>query len=588
MTGPTEADDWPADDRERAREAALEVWIEEELGAVEAPDLVSAVWARLDASGARSIQSAAGVRRKPWLWAAMLFAGVATVVGTLWLERREHDRERGSQQAADPAVTPQDPEPVRPATLEEFRWFLSYAERLRIRSYTSGKIILDGFGAGQPFEVALRDEDKAWLRRVAPTARLDPPLPAFGNHMDLIASDGRFARVVLLQNPIRMASAHLGHIVLAGGQDCPLRWHLADAERQARYAQARLDIGDLHQFNPWRPADDWDGRLAVSNAGADFVEHLDSYDWADRLRALDLRDSGSTLQNVSLPVPPVPKLRELRWPGTVDARALRALANLSELRVLQPGTPQPVILGTPTNSETRALAAALLERAAAASLKELDLTGAPWLDIWFGDVEPSAGTPPATPFGLRISGTQLGARFLTAMAARGRHPSALWAERSSVDDAALAALGSAADAGALHTLDVSHCLGVTSAGLSALLGRARLRELRLVAMACDLPTLKRVPATQPDLVSLALGWDPGVSGGTIDDELVGAIARLPRLEVLSLRGRAGWTDAGLAALAKAPALRELDVIHCPGITVSGIAALRRDRPALVVGSDQDR
>lgn len=98
------------------------------------------------------------------------------------------------------------------------------------------------------------------------------------------------------------------------------------------------------------------------------------------------------LQGVLLPAVRMPTLRELRWGGAIDAQGLRVLAALPELRVLQPGTPRPVILGTHTNSETRALAAALLALVWRQRCETLDLSHAGWEDVWFDGCEPSAGT----------------------------------------------------------------------------------------------------------------------------------------------------------------------------------------------------
>lgn len=579
------------DERQRAGEAALEVWIEEQLGAVQVPDLVAAVRARVARGAAREIDAPAERRsRQPWLWAAVLLIGCAAVAGTVWMQR--FDAAGPRQEPAGGTGERQDPEPTRPGSVAEALRFLVDATRLEIRPFRSGDVPLDPRGAGTPHVVEVDDADRAWLRDVAARARpVDQPAGWEWTHqIDVYVRDGRFLRVALDPSGDTLGVQGFGDLVIRGGRGSRLAHHVADAERAARFEQARLQLGDLQAFFEWSPAADWDGRLAVWGANEGFVTQIDGYAWSDRLRALDLRGSRVPLSGV---VPRLPalrelrELRELRWPGSIDAESLRRLGSLPELRILTPGGANALAVSNPANSETRALAAALLDLVALDRFEELDLSWSRWDDAWFGDVEPAARIPPDARLDVHLEGTGLGARFLGSIAARGRHVTGLWAEQSSVDDDALRALRGAAEAGALRQVDLSRCVGVTPEGLGKLLDRARLRTLRLVETPCDLATLRRIPESQSELVSLDLGWLPGDVRGAIDDDLVRELALLPRLEVLSLRGRGGWSDAGLAALAKAPALRTLDVSRCPGITAGGLAALRSARPELAITSDED-
>ncbi|KAL6771164.1 hypothetical protein ACKKBF_B34195 [Auxenochlorella protothecoides x Auxenochlorella symbiontica] len=155
----------------------------------------------------------------------------------------------------------------------------------------------------------------------------------------------------------------------------------------------------------------------------------------------------------------------------------------------------------------------------------------------------------------------------------------------------------------LVSLDLTGCAGVSCRGLAALgpaLGRLRRLRLgscgagaageadavlRLLGSACARLTdldLAGFALTGAGLLALApLGASLETLGlwncATVPDAELGALAALPRLADLSLRGWHQLTDAGAEALGALPRLARLDLRACEQLRGEGLAALAAAR-----------
>lgn len=134
----------------------------------------------------------------------------------------------------------------------------------------------------------------------------------------------------------------------------------------------------------------------------------------------------------------------------------------------------------------------------------------------------------------------------------------------------------------LRSLDLSHCVGITSAALAAVAPRlAQLTTLRVTGLGiCSSAHASDMATALRAFGASLLHFDAGSTGA--GDELCDAVAaHCPRLERLSLARCTSVTDAGLRRLAAGCAcLRHLDLTRCGRVTDAGVTALARAMPLM--------
>jgi hypothetical protein len=134
----------------------------------------------------------------------------------------------------------------------------------------------------------------------------------------------------------------------------------------------------------------------------------------------------------------------------------------------------------------------------------------------------------------------------------------------------------------LRSLDLAHCVGLTSAALAVVAPRlAHLTALRLTGLGlCSSAHASDMAAALNAFGASLLHFDAGSTGA--GDELCDAVAaHCPRLERLSLARCTRVTDAGLRRLAAGCVrMRRLDLTRCGRVTDAGVTALARAMPLL--------
>jgi hypothetical protein len=108
----------------------------------------------------------------------------------------------------------------------------------------------------------------------------------------------------------------------------------------------------------------------------------------------------------------------------------------------------------------------------------------------------------------------------------------------------------------------------------------------LAAAAPGIVDLNLADASLDDAALATIGTLPAathirLARNRLTDGALASLAALPKLAHLNVYGNAGITDAGLAQLTTSASLRELYVWQT-GVSPAGVAELRRQRPQLAV------
>lgn len=129
----------------------------------------------------------------------------------------------------------------------------------------------------------------------------------------------------------------------------------------------------------------------------------------------------------------------------------------------------------------------------------------------------------------------------------------------------------------IRALDVSHCHGITSAGIRALIPLVTLETLILAG--CPRATTVLGFAALSSFSS-ALQCLDASHNPRLDDGCLNALSFAFQLRRVSLRSCPRITDYGIMALSRISRLERLDVDECRGVSYHGAMQLKRKLPLL--------